>query len=128
MTMIIIPLSKQLISYHHQVSKVSLLLLLADAIGFQNYIMDHGCITLFENNHQSPDEYIILNNENLNDIDNKMQSQITQLKFAGRFCMNESIPSIDFSSYHFNKNKEQSATIESRNRKKIKEAYIDGKH
>ena len=102
MTMIIISLSKQLISYHHQVSKVSLLLLLADAIGFQNYIMDHGCITLFENNHQSPDEYIILNNENLNDIDNKMQSQITQLKFAGRFCMNESIPSIDFSSYHFN--------------------------
>ena len=37
----------------------------------------------------------------MNDIDVDRQSQITQLRFSGRYDYVPYIPSLDFSNYHF---------------------------
>ena len=75
--------------------------LILDADGLRNYIIDYGWITSFNDSNLSPDEYIILNNENMNGIDVDMQSQITQLHFPARYDGIPSISSFDLSHYHF---------------------------
>ena len=76
-------------------------MLTVDADGLRDYIIDHGWITSFPDFHQSPDDYVLLNTENINDINTSLQSQITQLRIAGRYGCNQSLPSLDFSSFHF---------------------------
>ena len=91
------------ILYHLQVCIFIYLLylLILDADGLRNYIIDYGWITFYNDSNLSHDDYIILNNENMNGIDVDMQSQITQLHFPARYGYIPSIPSFDLSHYHF---------------------------
>ena len=93
--------SYMFILYHLQVDIFLLFFIILDADGLRDYIIDHGWITSFNNPHQSSDDYIILNTEKMNDIDVDRQSQITQLRFSGRYDYVPYIPSLDFSNYHF---------------------------
>ena len=78
------------------------MIIILDADGLRDYIIDHGGITSLNDSNQSPDEYIILNGKNIRDMDTKLQSQITQLHFAGNYDPAPIITSLDFSSHEFN--------------------------
>ena len=77
-------------------------IIIIDADGLRDYIIDYGHITSFNNPHQSPNDYVILGSENINDIYDDLQSQIIRLRFAGRYGTIQSYSLLDLSSYHFN--------------------------
>lgn len=73
-----------------------------DAEGLQNYILDHGWVTEFSSdNSHSANDYYVLCNDNLNEIDEEMQKQIAQLRFSGNYDKQAQLQVLDFSSYHF---------------------------
>ena len=73
-----------------------------DAKGLQNYILDYGWVTEFSSdNSQSANDYYVLCNDNLNEIDEETQKQIAQLRFSGNYDEQAQLQVLDFSSYHF---------------------------
>ena len=73
-----------------------------DANGLRDYILDHGWVSEFSTeNYSSPNDYCLLCNDDLNEIDEEMQNQIVQLRFAGKYDKQAKLQILHFSSYHF---------------------------
>lgn len=73
-----------------------------DADGLRDYIFDHGWVSEFSTeNHHSPNDYYLLCNENLNEIDEEMKNQIVQLKISGSYDKEPNFQILVFSLSHF---------------------------
>ena len=72
-----------------------------DADGLRDYILNHGFVTAYHNPHRSLDNYYLLADDDMNDIDIETQSQIKYLHFVARYDSINNHSAIDFSDYHF---------------------------
>ena len=76
-------------------------LLVVDADGLRNFICNHGWVSVLNGANQSPDNYFVLANDNVNEMDAQLRSKIIHLQFVGNYGNNQSTSFFDFSIYQF---------------------------
>ena len=72
-----------------------------DADGLRDYILNYGFVTKYNNSHQSLDNYYLLADDDMNDIDIETQSQIRHMRLGTGYDSIKHHSEFDFSDYHF---------------------------
>ena len=85
----------------HRLNLLSLLTYRIDADGLRDVLIDRGWVIIAGHNHQSPDNYLLLGNDDVDEIDEQLQSQITRIRFAGKYGEIQNATHLDLSAFKF---------------------------